>query len=89
MPSPGIRGRLRPREVRGALPSGRGVWGGFAPPRGRRWLWGTAKPPRGEGPPSNRLPKGAGAPSNRIAKGGNLLPKGGAGQRPKNDFFLN
>ena len=48
VPSPGIRGRLRPRGVQGALPPGRGVWGGFAPP-GQQGGLGGCRPPKGGG----------------------------------------
>ena len=37
--------RLRARGVRGALPPGRGVWGGLRPPQGSRGVWGPARPP--------------------------------------------
>ena len=37
--------RLRARGVRGALPPGRGVWGGLRPPQGSRGVWGAARPP--------------------------------------------
>ena len=37
--------RLRARGVQGALPPGRGVWGGLRPPQGSRGVWGAARPP--------------------------------------------
>ena len=36
--------RLRARAVRGALPPGRGVWGGLRPPQGSREVWGGTPP---------------------------------------------
>ena len=42
-----ITARLRARGVQGALPPGRGVWGGLRPPQGSRGVWGAARPPNG------------------------------------------
>ena len=36
---------LARKGVRGALPLGRGVWGGFRPPQGSRGVWGAARSP--------------------------------------------
>ena len=37
--------RFRASRVQGALPRGRGVWGGLRPPQGSRGVWGAARPP--------------------------------------------
>ena len=45
IPRRSYHARLRARGVRGALPPGRGVWGGLRPPQGSRGVWGAARPP--------------------------------------------